>query len=478
MATAKSIRVAVFVSGGGTNLQALIDAEQNGTLAPATLALVLSDREGAYALTRAEQAHIPTLTVTSGIARGEAWDAQVLDALEAAGIELIVLAGFLRVLSPRFVSRYPNRILNIHPALLPAFGGRGYYGLHVHEAVLAQGVQVTGATVHVVTEEPDDGPIVAQKAVRVESEDTPGRLQRRVMEEAEWVLLPRATQVFAGRIAAGVTGEALRAPVESCEAWENALGDALATLPVTSLAPAQSGVQVRDAVPLRERIDGNPYPGRGIALAHGTHGERLVAYFIMGRSQNSRNRVFRYEAGDLYTEAHDPSLVEDPSLIIYRALSHPTVDGERVTVVSNGDQTDTILDGLARGLSFDQSLRTRRFEPDAPHFTPRISGMLSADTLRLSIWKALDGAGEKAGYFSFAYEAQPGMGYFLSTYETDAEVLPTYSGEPQRFAFDGDVSSFAEQLWDALDPDNRIALYVEVTGASGETHEIRSRFDA
>lgn len=478
---AQRVPVAVFVSGGGTNLQALIDAQTRGALTPAEIVLVVSDRADAYALARAQKAGIPTLTATSQDARGDAWDTRVLDALRDAQVELIVLAGFLRVLSHRFVDAYPSRILNIHPALLPAFGGRGYYGLHVHEAVLAHGVQVTGATVHIVNEEPDGGPIVAQKGVRVLPDDTPEVLQRRVMEEAEWVLLPLVTATMARRIADGVTGEALQKPLDpACRVLSldlpEAMDEALSTLPVQDITPAQSGTQVGDAVPLWNLVTGNPYPGRGIALAHGPHGETLVAYFIMGRSANSRNRVFRLAGDDLYTEAHDPALVEDPSLIIYRALSHPTVDGMRVTVVTNGDQTDTILDGLSQGLSFDDALKTRRFEPDGPHFTPRISGLLQKDALKLSIWKALDGAGEKAGYFSFGYEAQPGIGYFISTYQTDDAVLPTFSGEPLRFAFDGDAHAFTEHLWDALDAENRIALYVESTGPQGEIRESRSRF--
>ncbi len=192
----KKIKIAVLVSGGGTNLQALIDAERSGVITSGEIALVVSGNPDAYALTRAETAGIPTAVVSKRALGGsqEAFEAGILSAIEEAGAELIVLAGFMSILSESFTSRFPRRILNVHPALIPSFCGKGYYGLKVHEAALAYGVKVTGATVHFVNEIPDGGEIILQKAVDVREGDTPEVLQKRVMEEAEWKILPAATE--------------------------------------------------------------------------------------------------------------------------------------------------------------------------------------------------------------------------------------------------------------------------------------------
>jgi phosphoribosylglycinamide formyltransferase-1 len=199
--TEDKVRVAVFISGGGTNLQALIDAEANGQINGGHLALVVSNRADAYGLVRAEKAGIPTLTLTKKQCGGqEAWEKQLILALDEAKIELIVLAGFLSILSADFTRRYDKRILNIHPSLIPSFCGEGFYGLKVHEAALAKGVKVTGATVHYVNEIPDGGEILLQKAVPVEDGDTPEILQRRVMEQAEWKLLPAAVEQVSQKI--------------------------------------------------------------------------------------------------------------------------------------------------------------------------------------------------------------------------------------------------------------------------------------
>jgi len=187
-------RVAVLVSGSGTNLQALLDAQQAGSLPSGQLCLVISDRPGVYALDRARQHHVEALAFDRASLGAAQTEAQMLAALAARGIDLVVLAGFLMILSPGFIRRYAGRIVNVHPSLLPAFGGKGYYGLRVHQAALARGVKVSGATVHLVTEEPDGGPILLQKAVRVYPKDTPETLQRRVMRQAEWLLLPRAVE--------------------------------------------------------------------------------------------------------------------------------------------------------------------------------------------------------------------------------------------------------------------------------------------
>lgn len=194
-------RIAVLVSGGGTNLQALIDAQHGGVLQSGEICLVISTRADAYALKRAEKASIPTLVVER---RGNGdFESRILAALEQYGIELIVLAGFMSILSKDFVSKYPERILNVHPSLIPSFCGEGMYGLRVHEAALAYGVKVTGATVHFVNEIPDGGRIVYQKAVEILDGDTPELLQRRVMEQAEWKLLPAATELVSSGIMKG-----------------------------------------------------------------------------------------------------------------------------------------------------------------------------------------------------------------------------------------------------------------------------------
>ena len=195
-------KIAVFVSGGGTNLQALIDAEASGIIESGEIVLVVSSSEGAYALTRAERAGIPGVVVSrKASASQEAFEDGILAAIKESGAEMIVLAGFMSILSERFTSLFPRRILNVHPSLIPSFCGKGFYGLRVHEAALAYGVKVTGATVHFVNEIPDGGEIILQKAVDILAGDTPEILQKRVMEEAEWKILPRATELVAKEIA-------------------------------------------------------------------------------------------------------------------------------------------------------------------------------------------------------------------------------------------------------------------------------------
>ena len=191
------VRIAVLVSGGGTNLQALIDAQSRGELKNGRIAAVLSSRPDAYALERAARAGIPGYVVARrSFPDNRSMTAALVAQLRALDIDLVVLAGFMHILTEEMVAAYPNAILNVHPALIPSFCGAGYYGLHVHEAALAYGVKVTGATVHFVNEEPDGGPIVLQKAVDIREGDTPEALQRRVMEEAEWVILPKAVSLF------------------------------------------------------------------------------------------------------------------------------------------------------------------------------------------------------------------------------------------------------------------------------------------
>lgn len=192
----RKIKVAVLVSGGGTNLQALIDAQNSGIITDAEISLVISNKADAYALTRAKNAGIHTETVLkSECADNAEFESKIMSLLEQNGIQLIVLAGFMCILSEKFTSAYPKRILNVHPSLIPSFCGAGFYGLHVHEAALSYGVKVTGATVHFVNEVPDGGEIILQKAVEVKDGDTPEILQKRVMTEAEWVILPKAVQL-------------------------------------------------------------------------------------------------------------------------------------------------------------------------------------------------------------------------------------------------------------------------------------------
>ena len=196
------VRVAVLVSGGGTNLQALIDAQARGELGGGEIAAVISTKEGAYALERASKAGIPGYVIPrKAYESNQAMTIALVEKLKELDIQLVVLAGCMVIFSHELVDNYPNAIMNVHPALIPSFCGKGFYGLHVHEAALAYGVKVSGATVHFVSEECDGGPIIAQKAVPVLEGDTPETLQKRIMEEAEWKLLPEAVALFCqGRI--------------------------------------------------------------------------------------------------------------------------------------------------------------------------------------------------------------------------------------------------------------------------------------
>ena len=189
------VKIAVFVSGGGTNLQALIDAEQNGIIKSGKICLVVSNKEGVYALERAKNNNIKTVTIVKKqFSDSLSFENEIVKVLQENQIDLIVLAGFMCILSKNFTDRYKDRILNVHPSLIPSFCGEGYYGLKVHEAALSYGVKVTGATVHFVNEIPDGGKIIKQKAVEIQEGDTPEILQKRVMQEAEWIILPLAVE--------------------------------------------------------------------------------------------------------------------------------------------------------------------------------------------------------------------------------------------------------------------------------------------
>ena len=212
---------------------------------------------------------------------------------------------------------------------------------------------------------------------------------------------------------------------------------------------------------LCQLLASNPYPGRGIVLGKTADGQTSVAaYFIMGRSANSRNRVFVEESDGIRTQAYDPSKVEDPSLIIY----HPVRQLGRGLIVTNGDQTDTIRDFLERGLPMEQALRTREFEPDGPNWTPRISGLLSPDgSYKLSILKSADASGSACLRQTFEYPGQAGLGHFLHTYVTDGNPIPTFQGEPEQVAISGDIDTFTDAVWNSLNADNKISLFVRFT---------------
>ena len=221
---------------------------------------------------------------------------------------------------------------------------------------------------------------------------------------------------------------------------------------------------------ISESVKGNSYVGRGIVIGKSADGKKAcTAYFIMGRSANSRNRVFTERDFSVFTEPFDASKVEDPSLIIYAALRKH----ENKLIVTNGDQTDTIYDFLKRGGNFADALNTREFEPDRPNFTPRISGMLTFEkndfSYQMSILKSADAEGSACSRYFFSYPALAGVGHFIHTYVCDGDPIPTFQGEPERVALGNDIDEFTSSLWNALDEDNKISLYVRFTDlATGE----------
>ena len=222
---------------------------------------------------------------------------------------------------------------------------------------------------------------------------------------------------------------------------------------------------------MAEKLSTNTYPGRGIVLGLTPDGKKSVAaYFIMGRSVNSRNRVFVEEADGIRTEAHDPSKMEDPHLIIY----HPVREIGQGLIVTNGDQTDTVWEYLGEGLSMEQALRTRQFEDDRPNWTPRISGLACPNgSYKMSILKAADAEGSACTRFFWEYPALAGLGHFLHTYVGDGNPIPTFQGEPERVAIDNDIDTFTKLLWDNLNPDNKISLFVRYTDLETRTYEQR-----
>lgn len=231
-------------------------------------------------------------------------------------------------------------------------------------------------------------------------------------------------------------------------------------------------MNIYEAKSMKDRISGNPYVGRGIVIGKSADGKKAAtAYFIMGRSANSRNRVFTVKNGEVFTEPFDASKVEDPSLIIYAALR--SLDNR--LIVTNGDQTDTIYDGVVTGKSFSESLESREFEPDAPNFTPRISGMLTfADdnfVYEMSILKSLDEDGSDCARYTFSYPSKAGLGHFIHTYVTDGNPIPTFQGEPERVAIPDSIDDFADEIWTNLDANNKISLYVRYTDLTDGSYE-------
>lgn len=393
------LKISVLVSGGGTNLQALIDAQNNGILKSGKIVQVISSRSDSYALERAKKFGIPAEVAEAG----ENFESKILEHLKKFNPEIIVLAGFMHILSKNFIEQCNAKIINIHPSLIPSFCGKGFYGLKVHEAVLKSGVKITGATVHFVNEVPDGGEIIAQKAVPVLPDDTPERLQRRVMENAEWIILPRAVESVCRKI--------------------------------NSIFP----------YPIK-------YPGRGIITGCTPSGKIMLAYFIMGRSQSSKARIFERSGDDLIIKLTKQDKNFDPSLILYSPLR--MLNGN--LILTNGDQTDTIYDFVKDEKTFEEALRTREYEPDPPHFTPRISAMINKSGYKQSILK-------KAGKYFFEYEFENGKGHLIHTYDHDVtpdKNLPSFSGEPREIKISEDVEEFSNSLWNELDKNYRVSLYV------------------
>ena len=402
------LKISVLVSGGGTNLQALIDARSNGVLTSGRIVQVISNRSDAYALRRAENHGIASTVADS--------EERILSALGECKPDVIVLAGFMKILSKNFIDSVKVPIINVHPSLVPSFCGKGYYGLKVHEAVLKSGVKITGATVHFVNEIPDGGEIIAQKAVEVLPGDTPESLQRRVMENAEWVILPRAVETVCQRI--------------------------------------------------EPRIFPKPqkYAGRGIITGMTPSGNRMLAYFIMGRSASSKARIFERSGDELVIKLTKEDKNFDPSLILYAPLR---IFNDNI-IITNGDQTDTIYDALKSGGTFESALRTREYEPDAPHYTPRISAVMTPSGYKQSILK-------KPGKYFFEYEYEPGKGRLIHTYDHDVmagEVLPSFAGEPRKVSIPDDIEKFAPSLWAELGESYRVSLYVRFYDGESYTDKL------
>lgn len=227
-------------------------------------------------------------------------------------------------------------------------------------------------------------------------------------------------------------------------------------------------------VDIKQDLAGNSYPGRGIVIGQSADGKQaVIAYFIMGRSENSRNRVFVEEGAGIRTQAFDPAKLSDPSLVIYAPVR---VLGE-ATIVTNGDQTDTVYDFLKEGKTFEEALRTRTFEPDGPNYTPRISGIVERGegsfTYKLSILKSCDGDPDFAQRFFFEYAPKPGLGHFIHTYKQDGDPIPSYEGEPTPVSIEGDIDTFTASLWENLNQDNKVSLFTRFISLESGKAETR-----
>ncbi|MGE4453745.1 MAG: phosphoribosylglycinamide formyltransferase [Sphaerochaeta sp.] len=419
------IRIAVLASGGGTNLQSLLDASHEGKLPHGTIVLVASDKTDAYALKRAELRGIPSVGLDKRQRKRAGFEQALLDLLASYRVELVVLAGFLTILSGDVIKAYEGRILNIHPSLIPSFCGKGYYGRRVHEAALQRGVKISGATVHLVTEEADAGPIIAQRALDVLPDDTPESLASRILQTIEWKLLPEAVE-------------------HVCQVLEQSMD-------------------------LKTALQAQRYPGRGILCGVNDEGRSIVAYFITARSSHSKNRRLVSEGGVVRTEAIDERLVTDPSLIIYRAMD----TYKRQLVVANGDHSDTILAALVEGKQMEEALKDRSYEPDKPAYTSRISAVVELAQkggYTLSILRRRKGECERA-YFPYP-NPMKGKGHLIHTYQGDGEPLPPFLGSPKEVVLQGNGATLGKEIWGLLDPEYRVALCVRETNLSTGSFEL------
>ncbi len=422
------IRIAVLVSGTGSNLEALLDAQKRGEITAGRIELVVADRL-CFALERAQQHRLEAVALDRRSLGRKEFEVSLLACLRQHRIDLVVLAGFLAILSEQVIHCYRDRIINIHPSLIPSFCGKGYYGEHVHAAALMRGVKISGATVHLVDEVADGGPILAQEAIAVLDDDTPSSLGRRILEQVEWKLLPKTVAAY-------------------CLHMERNMN------PTLKLASIR-------------------YPGRGIICGMNESGKAIVAYFITARSTHSKNRCLVVEGEAVRTKAVDESLLLDPSLIIYRVMDRVGCD----VVVANGDQSDTILDGLRQGTTMAESLRSRTFEPDEPNYTPRISGLYHLGehpAYQLSILRRSDDGGCDRSCYSYQ-SLQKGKAHLIHTYEGDGNPLPSFRGEPKEVLLQGGAHSLADQLWNALDPDFRVAVCVKEFDLTNNSTDIAIR---
>ena len=408
------LKIAVLVSGNGTNLEALFDAQKRYILRTGHIVQVISNNPKAYALKRAKKAG-----VRADVAKTEE---EILNLLRETKPGIIVLAGYLKILSADFLKRCDAIVINIHPSLIPSFCGLGMYGLKVHEAALNYGVKLTGATVHVVNEIPDGGKILAQMPVKVEDDDTPEILQQRVLEEAEHVLLPRTLE---------------------------------------KLCQAKSLFKIKIK-----------YPGRGIVIGTSPSGCPMFAYFITGRSETSTARkMIRAENDGVDIKITGDENV-DTSLILYSPVK---VINKRI-IISNGDQTDDIYNGYKNNDSdFIRALLKRDYEPDAPHYTPRISAMLSPEFYLMSILRRDLLHNEGKNFYQGSYKKK-GYGFIFHTYQKDIGVtrrLPSFEGAPKPVEISDNIGEFANNLWNELSDEYKVSLYVRYYSPDFKTYEDR-----